>query len=95
MVTRLCESYKQSSENNLPGGDGGGFRGGGPGGGPGGFGMLPIDIDSFQLFFDVTTKTRPGTKVTFIAVSPLHARRWSRCARTFFRISRNGIDRSA
>jgi hypothetical protein len=28
--------------------------------------MLPIDIDSFQLFFDVTTKTRPGTKVTFL-----------------------------
>jgi hypothetical protein len=25
----------------------------------GGFGMLAIDIDSFQLFFDVTTKTRP------------------------------------
>jgi hypothetical protein len=37
-----------------------------PGGGPGGFGMLAIDIDSFQLFFDVTTKTRPGTKVTFL-----------------------------
>jgi hypothetical protein len=30
-----------------------------------------------------------------IAVSPLHARRWSRCARTSFRISRNGIDKSA
>ena len=28
--------------------------------------MLTIDIDSFQLFFDVTTKTRPGTKVTFL-----------------------------
>jgi hypothetical protein len=34
--------------------------------GPGGFGMLAIDIDSFQLFFDVTTKTRPGTKVTYL-----------------------------
>jgi len=43
-----------------------GFGRGGGGGGPGGFGMLPIDIDSFQLFFDVTTKTRPGTKVTFL-----------------------------
>jgi len=52
---------------SFDGGGGGGFgRGGGPGGGPGGFGMLPIDIDSFQLFFDVTTKTRPGTKVTFL-----------------------------
>ena len=28
--------------------------------------MLASDIDSFQLFFDVTTKTRPGTKVTFL-----------------------------
>jgi len=52
---------------SFDGGGGGGFgHGGGPGGGPGGFGMLPIDIDSFQLFFDVTTKTRPGTKVTFL-----------------------------
>ena len=55
--------------------------------------MLAIDIDSFQLFFDVTTKTRPGTKVTFllptsgIAVSPLHARRWSGCARTSLHFS--------
>jgi hypothetical protein len=24
-----------------------------------------LSIDLFQLFFDVTTKTRPGTKVTF------------------------------
>ena len=46
--------------------EGGLGRGGGPGGGPGGFGMLAIDIDSFQLFFDVTTNTRPGTKVTFL-----------------------------
>jgi hypothetical protein len=30
-----------------------------------------------------------------IAVSPRHARRWSRCARTFFRISHNDIDKSA
>src|SRR5262249_17572813 len=29
------------------------------------------------------------------SVSPLHARRWSRCPRTFSRNSRNDIDRSA
>jgi hypothetical protein len=28
--------------------------------------MLAIDSVSFQLFFDVTTNTRPGTKVTFL-----------------------------
>ena len=27
---------------------------------------LCVQLDSFQLFFDVTTKTRPGTKVTFL-----------------------------
>jgi hypothetical protein len=27
---------------------------------------LCVQLDSFQLFFDVTTKIRPGTKVTLL-----------------------------
>jgi len=40
---------RSGASSNLPGGGGDGFgRGGGPGGGPGGFGMLAIDISSFE-----------------------------------------------
>jgi|GEM_PF-3166962 len=63
--------------------------------------MLAIDIDSFQLFFDVTTKTRPGTKVTFLLPHFGHCGFTASCSEMVslrskrFPLSRNDIDRSA
>jgi len=55
----------------------------------------------FQLFLDVTTKTRPGTKETLLLPHLGHFSFAASCsdmvsvARTFSRISRNDIGRSA
>jgi hypothetical protein len=63
--------------------------------------MLASDIDSFQLFFDVTTKTRPGTKVTFLLPHFGHCGFTASCSEMVslrskrFPLSRNDIDRSA